>query len=38
VLSFDALADGLDPRQVVARVVAAVPAPQVAPVQREAAA
>ncbi len=38
VLSFDALADGLDPRQVVARVLAAVPAPQVAPLQQEAAA
>ena len=33
VLSFDALADGLDPRHVVARVLAAVPVPQVAPLQ-----
>jgi MoxR-like ATPase len=33
VLSFDAVADGLDPRHVVARAIAAVPAPQVAPLQ-----
>jgi MoxR-like ATPase len=37
VLSFDAVADGLDPRDLVARVLAAVPAPQVAPLQQEAA-
>ncbi|WP_344971895.1 AAA family ATPase [Streptosporangium fragile] len=37
VLSFDALADDVSPRQLVARVVAAVPAPRVAPGQREAA-
>jgi MoxR-like ATPase len=35
VLSFDALADGLDPRQVVARVLGAVPAPQVAPLEQD---
>jgi MoxR-like ATPase len=37
VLSFDALADGLDPRDVVAQVLAAIPAPQVAPLQEDAA-
>jgi len=35
VLSFDALADGLDPRHVVARALEAVPAPQVAPLQQD---
>ncbi|MGW4793700.1 hypothetical protein ACWEPC_14995, partial [Nonomuraea sp. NPDC004297] len=33
VLSFDALADGVPPRQVVDRVVAAVPLPVIAPSQ-----
>jgi MoxR-like ATPase len=37
VLSFDALADGADPRDVVAQVLAAAPAPQVAPLQEDAA-
>jgi MoxR-like ATPase len=35
VLSFDALADGLDPRDVVAQVLAALPVPQVAPLQQD---
>jgi MoxR-like ATPase len=33
VLSFDALADGIAPESIVARVLAAVPVPQVAPLQ-----
>jgi MoxR-like ATPase len=37
VLSFDALADGLDPRAVVAQILAAVPAPEVAPLREDAA-
>jgi MoxR-like ATPase len=37
VLSFDALADGLDPRDVVARVLATLPAPEVAPLREDAA-
>jgi MoxR-like ATPase len=37
VLSFDALADGVEPRQVVARMLAAIPPPQVAPLTQEAA-
>ncbi|MEU6712382.1 MoxR family ATPase [Nonomuraea sp. NPDC046802] len=36
VLSFDALADGVPPRQVVDRVLAAVPMPVIAPQQQEA--
>jgi MoxR-like ATPase len=35
VLTFDAVADGVDPRDVVARVLAALPAPQVAPLEQE---
>jgi MoxR-like ATPase len=37
VLSFDALADGIDPRQVIARILAVVPQPQVSPRQDPAA-
>jgi MoxR-like ATPase len=36
VLTYDAVADGVDPRWVVDRVLAAVPAPQVAPARDEA--
>jgi MoxR-like ATPase len=35
VLSFDALADGILPESIVARVLAAVPVPQIAPLQSE---
>jgi MoxR-like ATPase len=37
VLSFDGLAEGISPRDIIARVLAAVPEPQVAPHRREAA-
>ena len=37
VLSFDALADGLDPRDVIGQVLAQLPAPQIAPAQQDAA-
>jgi MoxR-like ATPase len=37
VLTFDALADGVDPRSVVGRIVAAVPPPRVAPADEQAA-
>jgi MoxR-like ATPase len=36
VLSYDAVADGVDPRAVVDRVLAAVPAPRVAPAREPA--
>jgi MoxR-like ATPase len=37
VLSFDALADGIESRQIIARVLGALPPPQVAPLEQDAA-